>query len=270
MNFHDDNWIFRNVRDHLDEASRLIEPKNIVGIFLQGSQNYGLDYEESDVDTKCIITPSFKDIALAKEPKSTTHVRSNDEHIDLKDIRLYIKTFRKQNLNFLEILFTKYFFLTGLYKYQWNRLVYHREDIAHFDRVKNVKAMQGVASEKYFAMEHHYPSRMYWIDKFGYDPKQLHHLLRIEEYLKRYISGEAYEDCMIPKDADFLKEVKKGYYNLEQAKEIATKSYVNIHNIADEFIENHKNEEPNKEIDELLDDVAYRIMEISIRRDFEL
>ena len=37
-----------NVKQYFDENS-------IVGIFLQGSQNYGLDYEGSDIDTKLII-----------------------------------------------------------------------------------------------------------------------------------------------------------------------------------------------------------------------
>lgn len=30
-----------------------------VGLFLQGSQNYNLDYEGSDIDTKAIMLPSF-------------------------------------------------------------------------------------------------------------------------------------------------------------------------------------------------------------------
>ena len=32
----------------------------------------------------------------------------NNEHIDVKDIRLMFDNFKKQNINFLEILFTKF------------------------------------------------------------------------------------------------------------------------------------------------------------------
>ena len=32
-----------------------------VGLFLQGSQNYKLDYESSDIATKAIVLPSFSD-----------------------------------------------------------------------------------------------------------------------------------------------------------------------------------------------------------------
>lgn len=268
MNFHSDEWIMERVLEHLQEAKTIVPEKHIVGIFYQGSGNYGLDYEGSDVDTKCIITPTFKDIALARKPMSTTHVRENDEHIDMKDIRLYVQTFRKQNLNFLEILYTPYCeFPNSYFHDQWKRLVEAREEITHYDPVRSIKSMMGIASEKFFAMEHHYPSRMAWIEKFGYDPKQLHHLLRVSEYLDRYLAGEPYGDCLLTKQADYLKEVKWGYYDLDHAREIANRKYESIREKCNKFCEEHKNEKPVAWVDELLDDVAYEIMRESVERD---
>lgn len=277
MNFHSDEWIMNKVWDHADEAVDLIPENHIVGVFLQGSQNYGLDYEGSDIDTKCITTPTFKQIALARKPLSTTHVRANDEHTDMKDIRLYIQTFRKQNLNFLEILYTPYYvfpnhnptdFSKGLYENEWNRLIERREDITHYDPVRSVKSMMGIASEKYFAMEHHYPARMAWIERYGYDPKQLHHLLRVSEYLDRYLAGEPYGDCLKSKQAEYLLDVKKGRFELDEARDIANTTYADIHEKCDKFIDKHKNDPINSEVDDLLDDVAYNIMEISVKQDF--
>lgn len=269
MNFHNDKEIMERVNEHFEEAKTLIPEKHIVGIFLQGSQNYGLDYENSDVDTKLITTPTFKDIALARKPLSTTHVRANDEHIDLKDIRLYVQTFRKQNLNFLEILFTPYKFVDAKYADQWNRLIDNREAITHYDPVRSIKSMMGVASEKYFAMEHHYPSRMAWIERYGYDPKQLHHLLRISEFLDRYIAGESFEECIHTRQEEYLKDVKQGLFELRQARDVAEGTYADIHEKCDRFIEEHKNDPINHEVDELLDDVAYEIMKISVQEDMK-
>lgn len=267
MNYHTDQWIWDRVAEHMEEARTIVPATHIVGIFLQGSQNYGLDYEGSDVDTKLITTPTFKDIALARKPLSTTHVRANDEHIDLKDIRLYVQTFRKQNLNFLEILFTPYCIVAGKYKDQWQRFVDNREAITHYDIVRSVKSMMGIASEKFFAMEHHYPARMTWIEKYGYDPKQLHHLLRVSEYLDRYLAGESYGDCLLTKQADYLKEVKMGYYDLAHARELADRVYNKIHEKCDKFIEEHKDDPVNHKVDDLLDDVAYHIMKESVQQD---
>ena len=84
-----DGIVLYRVNEHYQEALEHFPREQIVGCFLQGSQNYGLDYEGSDVDTKLIVVPSFKDICLNRKPVSTTHVRANDEHTDWKDVRLY-------------------------------------------------------------------------------------------------------------------------------------------------------------------------------------
>lgn len=72
-----------------------------VGLFLQGSQNYNLDYEGSDIDTKAIMLPSFSDFVLNAKPLSTTHIMENNEHVDFKDIRLMFDCIKKQNVNFV-------------------------------------------------------------------------------------------------------------------------------------------------------------------------
>ena len=268
MNYHSDEWIMSKLKEHHEEAKTLIPDSHILGIFLQGSQNYGLDYEDSDIDTKCIITPTFEEIALAKKPVSTTHIRANDEHIDLKDIRLYFQTFRKQNLNFLEILFTPYFIVNDTFLPSWEKLVKNNEAIAHYDQVRSVKSMMGIASEKYFAMEHRYPSRAKWLDKFGYDPKQLHHLLRVSEYLDRYLSGESYQSCLLTKQPEYLKNIKRGLLDLKAARYIADKTYKDIKLKCDLFIEDHRNDPIDEEVNKLLDEICCEIMEKSIRRDF--
>ena len=141
--------IMKRVQDHYNEALKYFPEEQIVGVFLQGSQNYELDYENSDVDTKLIVVPTFKDVALNRKPVSTTHIRANEEHIDFKDIRLYMETFRKQNLNFLEILFTDFYWINPLYEHEWNRLVAMRENIAHMNPGRAVMSMKGLAQTKY-------------------------------------------------------------------------------------------------------------------------
>lgn len=268
MNFHSDEWIMDKVNEHLEESFQYFSKDKIVGIFNQGSGNYGLDYEESDIDTKLIVCPSFRDVAMNKHPVSTTHFRANDEHIDFKDVRLYMQTFRKQNLNFLEILFTPYFVINEDYFIEWSRLVDAREEIAHMNPYQSIKAMQGVAKEKYHAMEHHYPKRMHMINKFGYDPKQLHHLFRIEDFTSRYIAGVPYGECMIPLKGEYLVNVKRGCHSLEVARFIANRSMSNIDEMAKYFLEKVENKS-NPEMEELLDDVQYNIMKIAVAKEFE-
>lgn len=261
--------IMKGVSKHHEESLKYFSEEQIVGIFLQGSQNYNLDYEGSDIDTKLIVVPNFRDVCLNKKPVSTTHVCKNEEHIDFKDVRLYMETFRKQNLNFLEILFTPFFILNPLYKEEWERLVEAREIIARMNVYRAVKSMKGIAMEKYHAMEHKYPTRMEYIEKWGYDPKQLHHLLRIEEYIGRYINGEAYEECLRPHYPEYLVDVKRGRYNLEEARLIGKTAIENIVRVADIFCSTHQDFEETW-VRELLEDVSYNIMKTSVEKELKL
>ena len=268
MNFHSDAWIMNEVVDHWNELLTYFDLNQVIGVFCQGSQNYGLDYENSDVDTKAILLPSFKDIALNKKPVSTTHVREDNSHTDWKDCRLYFNTFKKQNLNFLEILFTPYQILNPTYADFWKELINNREAITHYNPYKAVKSMKGVAMEKYHAMEHEYPTKLDVLATYGYDPKQLHHLLRVEEYIARYINGEPYEDCLHPHRPDYLMDVKKGYYDLETARVVANTAINNIIRVADDFCAKTE-DKGNPEVNEFLDDVMYRMMKICVQEELK-
>ena len=266
-NFHSDEWIMARLNEHYEEAKTLFDENRIVGLFCQGSQNYGLDYEGSDIDTKLIVVPTFEDIAFNKKPVSTTHVRANNEHIDLKDIRLYIDTFKKQNLNFLEILFTPYKIINPQYEKWWNLLVAHREAIAHYDIHRAIKSMKGIALEKYHAMEHRYPSKIDIIDKYSYDSKQLHHLLRVEEYLRRYVNGESYESCLIPTEfqSKILRAIKEdnGLLSLEEARERANTSLLAIERLCEYGLQRYP-EGSNEEVEKLFKEVQYEIMRFAV------
>ena len=258
---------YKNISDrlyeHLDESLGYFDYYQIVGIFLQGSQNYGLDTEESDIDTKLIVLPKFEDIVFNKQPVSTTHIRENDEHIDFKDLRLYIQTFRKQNINFLEILFTDFKIISNEYEKFWNVLIKNREAIARYNPYQAVKAMKGHAMEKYQKMEHPYPTKKDVIEKFGYDPKQLSHLVRIENYLERYIEGENYKNCLYPTNSSFIMDIKLGKYSLNEARIIAEQAKNHIELLEQIAMKKFENN-PNKEVDEIFNEVQYQIMKTAI------
>lgn len=262
-----DALVMLRVREHYEEALQYFSEYQIVGCFLQGSQNYGLDYEGSDVDTKLIIVPKFADICLNRKPVSTTYVRENNEHIDWKDIRLYMDTFRKQNLNFLEILFTPYCIINPMYRDEWMRLVEHREEIARMNPFRAVKSMKGIAHEKYAAMEKPYPSKLELIEKYGYDGKQNSHLERVDDYLERYIAGEPYEDCLKPTSERVPHIMDYKMLNvipLEVAREEAKATLAHVDKMADDFCAQTPEVE-DESMRQLLESVSYNIMETAVK-----
>lgn len=199
-------FITSRVQQHYNETCLI--GAEVFGVFLQGSQNYNLDVNskqyQSDVDTKAIILPSFDDFCRGISPISTTFVRSNNEHVDLKDIRVMFNTFKKQNVNFIEILFTKYFIVADKYIKFWRKLRRLAEELAHCHPSQTLKTMAGLSYEKRKALCHPYPTIKDKIDKYGYDGKQLHHIIRINEFMKNYISGMPFADCLTSHDEQTL------------------------------------------------------------------
>ena len=257
--------IMKRMREHYDRGVELYGESRIVGLFLQGSQNYGLDYEGSDIDTKLILTPTLEDIIFNRRPVSTTHVMENEEHLDAKDIRLYIQTFRKQNLNFLEILFTEFKIVNPQYEKMWNVLVEHREEIARYNEFQAIKSMKGIAMEKYHAMKHPYPSKLALIEDHGYDGKQVHHLIRVEDYIDRYIRGHSYESCLKPSHGKVprMMEYKRQEIPLDIAEIEAKAAIDHVIEMADAFAETVENV-GKPEVDAILDGVQRDIMKFAI------
>jgi predicted nucleotidyltransferase len=249
--------IIKRLQEHYNEVEKM--GYEIVGVFLQGSQNYELAYENSDIDSKAIILPRFEDFVLNKTPVSTTHVLENDEHVDLKDIRLMFECFKKQNINFVEILFTKYKIMNPKYEKLFQPLIDNNELIARYNNYAAVNCIAGMSMEKYKALEHPYPSLIDKIEKYGYDSKQLHHIIRLNEFIKRYINGEPYKECLIPRNKEYLIAVKKNIHSLEEARKIAKELSKETKEIKDKYMNENKLE-INKDAELLLRNVLIEIM----------
>lgn len=228
----------KQVQYHYDKLIKL--GYNVVGAFLYGSQNYELDYEKSDVDTKAIVLPTLNDIVLNRQPVSTTIDMGDNCLCDVKDIRKMFECFKKQNINFIELLFTEYAVLNPIYKSLYRPMLDNAEIIARYNNYASINCMSGMALEKYNALTHPYPSIMDKIEKYGCDPKQLHHILRIKDFIVRYCEGEKYRTILIPKNKEDLLDVKANYhYELEYSKSLAKSTCDWIREYKDEYMKNN-------------------------------
>lgn len=267
-NMRDEKKIF----DRLKSDFNLLTEKGyeVVGVFLQGSQNYDVDYEESDIDTKAILLPSFEDFLLNRKLISTTlELPPTNEHLDIKDIRLMFDNFKKQNINFIEVLFTKYNYINPKYVDLFQPMFDIKERIARYDQYKTLNSIAGMSMEKFKAMEHPYPTLIHKIEKFGYDPKQLHHILRLRDFIGKYVDGKSYSECLVVNDRDYLVDVKRGItHTLEEArttaKEVCDESYA----IAKKW----QSKNPNvvdSEVDEIMTQVLINIFRLRFKEELK-
>ena len=224
-----EDFINNRVKEHYNYIK---DKYDVAYLGLQGSQNYELDcYDEdyrSDIDTKAIILPSFEDFVYNRQPVSQTIVLSNNEHIDVKDIRIMFDTFKKQNVNFIEILFTKYKIINEEYKDLIQFLLDNKEIIARLNENQALRCMTGMSMEKLKALQHPYPTIIDKINRYGYDPKQLHHILRMNDFIKKYATGARYEAVELAQKTDTeTKQIKDKYIT---EKEIVSEYAIDILN----------------------------------------
>ena len=269
MSYKSKEEVQARVQEHYDAAVELYGDR-VLGVFLQGSWNYGdaLCDENSDVDTKCVVLPTFEDFCLGKKPVSTTHVLENGEHLDAKDLRLYMDCFRKQNVNFVEVLFTEYKVVNPKYEAQWNRLVYARERVGRYDMKRALNCMVGMAYEKDKALTHPYPTLVEKLEKYGYDGKQLSHCMRMKDFLTLYLLGASYESCLhIGYDQERLEYLRKVKRNeagdLEWAKKESALLCAVMKSMKDAWLECHSDYEYDKEVEALMNDVCVECMELA-------
>ncbi len=261
------NNIFARVVEHSVEVEKC--GHNFFFVALQGSWNYDLGYEGSDVDTKALILPSFKDIVLNKQPISTTHIMANNEYCDFKDARLMFQNFWKQNINFLEILFTPWVVVNGEFIEEYNELIEMAENIARYDEKRALNCMCGMAFEKLHALEHPYPTIIDKIKKYGYDGKQMHHIMRMENFMDAYTKGRTYSECLVSFDVfskEQLMKAKRNEYSLETARE-TSKMVCDRMEQRKEFYLNMNPVSVNTSTKEAAEEILYSVFEKKFKND---
>ena len=156
--------------------------EQILGIFLYGSQNYGTENDNSDVDTKCILIPTINQLAF--HPINVKELRLyNDEHCEVMNIIHLVKNFRKQNTNFIEILYTKYCWINPFYENLWKEnFLNQKEYISHYDMNKCLQSICGQAIST--------------LNQNPLDGKKCGNGRRLQYFLTRYLNGEEYSTCI--------------------------------------------------------------------------
>lgn len=194
-----------------------------------GSHNYNLEvnnsFYQSDIDTKAIILPTLDELISNRAPVSTT-IEISTGQCDIKDIRIFMQTLIKANIQFLELLRAKSCWINYKYLDEFKWFIDHIDELIEGSKPQLLKSVYGMSMEKKKALCHPYPTIKWKIDQWGYDGKQLHHILRLKDFIANYFyNGQNFQDA-IQYDKDsaqyaILMDAKLNRYSLTQAKEMA-------------------------------------------------
>ena len=243
----------------------------VIGIFLQGSQNYNLDiYEKdytSDIDTKCIVLPTLDNLIKGNQMTSTKY-DFEGEQIDVKDIRVMMEMWKKQNQSYLEILFTDYKIINPKYKSYLKEILDMKNDITQLNPPQLARCIKGMSGEKVVALEHEYPATVEKIKKIGYDPKQLASIVRLTHLIENIFDKNMnFKDAILYTDDDlrnYMLNIKKGKIELEEARELAAMYDAKTNMIKERVVEEQGKDNFNSEVCSILEDRVYKLVKFSI------
>ena len=172
------------VNTAMAEVVKLVEHMGLNPVYLcvQGSTNYNLDvYSDeymSDVDMKCFVLPTLKDLYYGNKLSKT--YQTNYGQVEVKDLRLLPELLGKMNSSYLELLYTQYYWVADEYEEAFSFLRECADSLVRERFALLVKSMKGMVLEKQNALCHEYEGLKDKLEKFGgYDPKQLHHAYRL-------------------------------------------------------------------------------------------
>lgn len=267
----DKETIEKRLQEHRKEAIMNNDISDWFVIASNGSMNYGLDMPESDIDSKLLTIPSLKQLINDDRNNYLHEMSDNGEHVEVKDIAIYMKTILKQNINFVETLFAKGVIVNPKYQDEWDALVENREKIARYDTQRAVKCMYGMMVQKRKDMVTPTPGRMESIEKIGYDAKSFHHVIRLGMFLSDYVRGTKYKDCLTLRDEleyGLLMNSKLGKYTFDEAYMLCDDMLDLCGSDADLFLSRDVSDKEihNRwEVKNLIDNVVYNVVEKSIK-----
>lgn len=247
----------------------------VIAVFLQGSQNYNLDiYDDtyfSDIDIKAIVALSIEDIVDSKNKISFVVDYSGDQsegQIEVKDIRSMLEMWEKQNQTYLEILFTDYYIINPHYYAKVMQILNMRNEIVKMNKSTLIKCITGMAKEKFETLSKDRPSVHDNIETYGYDPKQLASLLRLEDLLVNlFEKNKNFKDAIYYNDETYREgmiKTKKGFLSLEDAEMTASKSIKNIEAIKEQLLKQKDINTFDKESSNKLKEIVRDIIRYSI------
>lgn len=252
----------KRLEEHLSEAMRESNIAGYLFIASNGSVNYDLVIESSDIDSKLVSIPTLEDLVFkSRGEKSITHSMSdNGEHVDIKDVYSMFSMFKKQNMNFLELMFAEYYIVNPVYKSYFDKLLEHKEEIARYDQVAAVNCTVGHMRQKLSYLENHLDKKDHQFDK------NYHNILRLHYYLVKYVNGLPYKQCIsswTPKQKEKLISIKTGDYDREEAIEESKKIIEMSDSIRSDFISNGVDK--NLDISTFLDNLTLEIIKESVK-----
>lgn len=162
---------------------------DVIATCLIGSQNYGLDTPDSDVDTISIVVPNFEAICCGKPKIDHTYDFEDGGKAKVRDYRSFaLNDLKKSCFTNTEALYSVKVVVNPAYKEVWNFLMENRETIMRADYEATVRSMLGYVS----SMESRFQKEGFsgYREDLGMNPKMFMHAVRAFDWLTKFTANK--------------------------------------------------------------------------------
>lgn len=162
---------------------------DVIATCLIGSQNYGLDTPDSDVDTISIVVPNFEAICCGKPKIDHTYDFEDGGKAKVRDYRSFaLNDLKKSCFTNTEALYSVKVVVNPVYKEVWNFLMENRETIMRADYEATVRSTLGYVA----SMESRFQKEGFsgYREDLGMNPKMFMHAVRALDWLGKFIPNK--------------------------------------------------------------------------------
>lgn len=237
---------FNSYSSQLSAALKIVQKLGykVIFIALYGSQNYNLSTEESDFDWYVAVEPTFEDFVFNRGSISK-EIQYLYGMITIKDVRDMFQMIKKGGSNFLEILFTDYYYINKKYEDDWNMMREAAEKIARNNEYSTIRSYIGIAGNI--------------IDRVVGN-KSCYRILTCANQITSYINGDSFKkvmtsDCIY--DHDFIMKIKTKEYNKEYLRILSNNAFNYIHTYGTEYL---RGKAPNEMMDNTIREKLDKIL----------
>ena len=215
----------KDYRYYLDAAIKAVENEGYKIIFmaLHGSQNYGLATENSDYDWYAAVEPTFYNFVF-DEPLASKDIEYAYGIITVKDVRGMFQMIKKASFNFLEILFTDYYFINEKYREEWNTLRMLGRKISKSNPYATIRSYIGVAGNT--------------LQK-EMTGKKCAQILTFANQITSYIDGDDFNDVLTSEkifNREFIMKIKTEEYTTGYLNILAQAQFNYLHNYGTNYL----------------------------------
>lgn len=248
----------QRLQEHKDYVVAQLEGRGLIlgrdyhieGVYLQGSQNYNVHTEKSDVDSKMVVLPTLR--SLIRDPKLTIDMDipckdGTVEKCSIKPYKDFEALFFKGNFNNLEILFTDYrigdCYFTEILR---NR----REELVKTIWPGLVSACLGMQNQKKAGLYKFTEGTKEFFDMHGYDNKNLIHIIRICSTVSKYEQiGNFAEALKIgPAPKEVIRLIRGGVVGKDQVDYLVGVSMKSVEDLRNQLSESKATDRMHKEL----------------------